>query len=539
VLNDEHTCASSGRHKTTTPTGAWVAARALPLLMKKPHMGAKELQSTLQDTFGCTITYDTVWHGKKKALKQLFGSWEESFQLLWSWRAAVMQKSPDSIIELDVKMDEARPFFSKFFCALGPCISGFKEGCRPYLSVGSTALNGRWNGHLCCAIGVDGHDWMYPVAYGFFEAETTENWTWFFQQLYKVVGDLPLLALCSDACKGLKNVMNNVFPQAEKRECFRNLMQNYVKQFAGSEHMYPAARAYRREVFDHYFSSVQEIPEVSRWLVEHHDSLWYRNGFNTAIKCDYVTNNIAEVFNNWIKDWKDLPVCELADKIREEIMELFHRRRRIGQRLQGRILPSVVHILHARTIGLGHLTVKKVDNYVAEVRDNNHVHSKHIVNVGLRQCSCNEWQHTGKPCHHALCLTTTQQFKDVRIEDFVDDYYSVEKFVKVYSRVVEPIGDKSFWPRVPFAKEVGAPIGMRGDGRQRKNKIKGCVEGGSGKKANENENVTSKKMIRGRFKCPNCGEFGHRKASYKCPFNGTKKRYVLDNPSSLLNKFVF
>jgi hypothetical protein len=187
VLNDKHTCTSSGRRKTTTLTGAWVTARALPLLMKKPHMGAKELQTTLQDTFGCTIAYDTIWHGKEKALKELFGSWEESFQLLWRWRAAVMEKSPDSVIELDVKMDEGRPFFTRFFCALGPCISGFKGGCRPYLSVDSTALNGRWNGHLCCAIGVDGHNWMYPVAYGFFEAENTENWTWFFNQLQKVV----------------------------------------------------------------------------------------------------------------------------------------------------------------------------------------------------------------------------------------------------------------------------------------------------------------------------------------------------------------
>jgi hypothetical protein len=47
--------------------------------MKKPHMGAKKLQTTLQDTFGCTIVYDTIWHGKEKALKELFGSWEESF----------------------------------------------------------------------------------------------------------------------------------------------------------------------------------------------------------------------------------------------------------------------------------------------------------------------------------------------------------------------------------------------------------------------------------------------------------------------------
>lgn len=36
------------------------------------------------------------------------------------------------------------------------------------------------------------------------------------------------------------------------------------------------------------------------------------------------------------------------------------------------------------------------------------------------------------------------------------------------------------------------------------------------------------KMIRGKVLCPNCGEFGHRKTSYKCPLNGTKKRQDLN-----------
>jgi hypothetical protein len=78
----------------------------------------------------------------------------------------------------------------------------------------------------------------------------------------------------------------------------------------------------------------------------------YRSGFDPSIKCDYITNNMAEVFNNWVKDHKDLPVCDLADKIREMTMELFHRRRRIGDRLQGLILPSVMATLKAKTKGL-------------------------------------------------------------------------------------------------------------------------------------------------------------------------------------------
>jgi hypothetical protein len=51
------------------------------------------------------------------------------------------------------------------------------------------------------------------------------------------------------------------------------------------------------------------------------------------------------------------------------------------------------------------------------------------------------------------------------MENFVDDYYSVERFRIAYSRMVEPIGDRSFWPSVDFASGVFAPIARRGLGR--------------------------------------------------------------------------
>jgi hypothetical protein len=114
------------------------------------------------------------------------------------------------------------------------------------------------------------------------------------------------------------------------------------------------------------------------------------------------------------------------------------------------------------------------------------------------------------------------------MEDFVHEYYSVEKFKKAYARRVELIGDKSLWPKVDIAHEVGSPIARRGVGRQKKNQIKSCLEGGSGKKkAQGNETEKTKKLIHGKFKCSNCGELGHRKNSYKCPLNGTKKRQVV------------
>jgi hypothetical protein len=129
-------------------------------------------------------------------LKELYGSWEESFQLLYSWKEAVLAVMPDSVVEIDVILEDGKYYFSQFFYAFGPCISRFRDGCKHYLSVDSTTLNGRWNGHLASATGVDGHNWMYPVSFGFFQSETVDNWIWFMTQMKKVVGDMTLLAIC-------------------------------------------------------------------------------------------------------------------------------------------------------------------------------------------------------------------------------------------------------------------------------------------------------------------------------------------------------
>jgi zinc finger SWIM domain-containing protein 3 len=97
------------------------------------------------------------------------------------------------------------------------------------LSVDSIALNGRWNGHLTVATSVDGQNWMFPIAYGFFESESKESWTWFLVQLCKAIGEPPLLAIHCDASKGLIGAVKYVFLHVEMRECFRHLMQNYIK----------------------------------------------------------------------------------------------------------------------------------------------------------------------------------------------------------------------------------------------------------------------------------------------------------------------
>jgi hypothetical protein len=166
-------------------------------------------------------------------------------------------------------------------------------------------------------------------------------------------------------------------------------MQNFIKKFGGDvfSKMYPAARAYIVEVFQYFFNFVKEASDqVMEWLENRHKLLWMRNIFNLEIKCDYITNNLAECFNNWIKDWKDLPVIELADKIREMLMVLWRKRRQIGQKLNGRILPTVICQLKMRTRGLGHLTVITSDSVAAEIWELNTIR---LISVSAHALSGN------------------------------------------------------------------------------------------------------------------------------------------------------
>jgi hypothetical protein len=107
-------------------------------------------------------------------------------------------------------------------------------------------------------------------------------------------------------------------------------------------------------------------PKSILWLNKHHNLIWSRSKFSKECKVDYVNNNISECFNNWIKYYKDLPVVDLMDKIREKIMEKISTRQEIARRLEGHVLPSVLYELNMKSRGL-HYDFCKSGSLSAEI----------------------------------------------------------------------------------------------------------------------------------------------------------------------------
>jgi len=61
---------------------------------------------------------------------------------LYRFKAEVDLRSPRSVVEIDTIEVEGKVHFNRFFCAFKGSIDGFLQGCRPYISIDSTHLNG-------------------------------------------------------------------------------------------------------------------------------------------------------------------------------------------------------------------------------------------------------------------------------------------------------------------------------------------------------------------------------------------------------------
>ena len=116
---------------------------------------------------------------------------------------------------------------------------------------------------------------------------------------------------------------------------------------------------------------------------------------------------------------------------------------------------------------------------------------KNAVDLTKRECGCGQWEVSGKPCTHAIYLFG--KVRQLNIEDFVHDYYSVERFKMAYQFQIAPMNDKSQWPKVNLGFEMIPPPLQRATGRPRKQRVKARGEPGK----------------RGPYQCKKCFQFGH------------------------------
>lgn len=172
------------------------------------------------------------YRARKRGQALIVGEYHEQYALLPRYAAEIkmMSNKANTVV---IKMD-GNVFESIYICFDG-LRKGFLAGCRPFISLNGCFLKGPYGGQLLVAVGRDGNNQMFSIAWAVVEKECTTSLTWFLRLLGD---DLRTeegagYTFMSHQQKGLLNSLVDVFPQAETRVCARHVYCNFRGVFGG------------------------------------------------------------------------------------------------------------------------------------------------------------------------------------------------------------------------------------------------------------------------------------------------------------------
>jgi hypothetical protein len=87
-------------------------------------MTAKKMKDHIEHQFPLKLSYNKVWEGRQRALEGMHGTWEDSFKMLWRFKAELEATCPGSIIEIDCKKKKDGRVY-RMFVAIKACWMDF------------------------------------------------------------------------------------------------------------------------------------------------------------------------------------------------------------------------------------------------------------------------------------------------------------------------------------------------------------------------------------------------------------------------------
>ncbi|CAH9125871.1 unnamed protein product [Cuscuta epithymum] len=201
TVQKKHKCHRNMK-KNKQLKSTWVSQQFLDVFKARPHWPAKEIIETVKRAYKVVIKRDFAYKVKYNAHKLLHGSMKDHYKKVGRYLEALKISSPRTELQLVTlpNNNNLTPIFQRLFICFEGLQNGWKEGCRKVICVDACFLKTFLGGQLMCAVGRDGNEQMYPIAWAVVEGENNLSWEWFFINLQKclALGDGDDIAIISD-----------------------------------------------------------------------------------------------------------------------------------------------------------------------------------------------------------------------------------------------------------------------------------------------------------------------------------------------------
>lgn len=199
AVTEGHCCVRN-MEKNNQMRSTWLAKQLLEVFKARPHWPATEIQECVRRMFRVLIEKPVAYKIKYHAHRLLHGSMQEHYRKVGRYLEVVKQSSPETKMTLVTDNEKSPPIFKRLYVCFEGLAKGWIEGYRRVLCIDSCFLKTFLGGQLMCAIGRDGNDQMFPVAWAVVEGENNDSWEWFLNEVKDSLGlnDGAGLAIISD-----------------------------------------------------------------------------------------------------------------------------------------------------------------------------------------------------------------------------------------------------------------------------------------------------------------------------------------------------
>ena len=173
-----HSCSKNGKCKLLkSPV---IANLFMDKLRLEPDCMPKEIQRIIKETWKIVSTRDQCQKGRMLALRLLDKEYKEQFAHLRGYAEEIVYTNPGSTAIVETYPNSAgEDMFDRFFVCISALTSSWSGSCRPIIGLDGTFLKAVVKGVILTAVGHDGNNQIYLIAWAVVQKENGPNWLWF------------------------------------------------------------------------------------------------------------------------------------------------------------------------------------------------------------------------------------------------------------------------------------------------------------------------------------------------------------------------
>nr|KAJ0215940.1 hypothetical protein LSAT_V11C300136200 [Lactuca sativa] len=506
----EHKCLQTRKIKACNYK--FLSKQILEQLESNPEIPIRALKEQLERKYQIQMSDMKVFRAKAKALQLLGVILGGQYSILRDYLLEVQSRNPNTTVKLQVD-NSSNPashtrIFRRIYICLGPLKQGFAAGKRDFLGLDGAFMKGPYPGMILTAVGLDGNNCTYPVAYGLVESENYSSWTWFVKNLGD---DLDLttnsnFTFITDRQKGVLPAIAKLFPCAENRFCLRHIHENMKRKWRGKEFKDCLWKCATTTTVQQFNLAMEELKKLNNdayeWLKAIPPQHWSRSHFTGKAHCDALLNSLCETLNSKLVKGREKQIISCLEFIREYIMKKLVIVQKTIDKCSGPLTPTATK------------TLEKIKGEAAEYRAVFCGNGKYqvtggvdqcVVDITQRTCSCNKWEVTGIPCKHTIATIWDMRRNNENVgipETWVHPTYWLKTWEEMYSFKIEPINGRMMWAKSTCPTKLLPPKHHVPIGRPKKKRRRS---------ATEDDSATGTRTVR----CSKCGNVGHNGRSCK------------------------